>query len=421
MTYLINDLCKFTPLFDIDFNKKVNIFSACFFKLKNKGYKDFSKYLDGLKNFNKQISIRKLPFKIRLFIDESIFTDKELYTIISKLENVQPVLYSCPNFTVKDKYHIGLFGTLVRFFPFFDFPNNDADVVISSDIDYTNISSIMSDINLLKKYNILDKIYLMKSGNLTRSLRYKFDFIYKNKLNPYVFALSFVSVKRIDNNVLVDYLKTVNSDRENKNYSYHYISELDTKSDEIKNKYSDEYGSFIYGVDEYFLNSVLTQYVIDKKLCYVVRTSWDVFGCLYYLITDLNVLTGKQINLLNLIFQYVYKELGIKIPDSGIEDKFKKLDEIIYSSNEKNEDKKYEIYRVFYKMFLYLKSNPNYKFIFPNGFYDLFVDNEYFGVYNIDFFRIINCEKKDRDIIIEKNSLKNKDIDKLKNFYSKYK
>lgn len=261
----------------------------------------------------------------------------------------------------------------------------------------------------------------MKSGNLTRSPRYKFDFIYNGKLNPYVFALSFVSVKRIDNSVLIDYLKMVNSDRENKNYSYHYLSEIDNKSDKIKNKYNDEYGSFVYGVDEYFLNIVLTQYVIDKKLCYVVRTSWDVFGCLYYLINDLNVLNGKQINLLNLIFEYVYKKLEIKIPDSTIIDKYKKLDEIIYSSNEEYEEKKYEIYRLFYKMFLYLKSNPNYKFIYPNGFYDLFVDSKYFGVYNIDFFRIINCDKKDSDIIIEKNSVKNKDIDKLKKFNSKHK
>lgn len=145
MTYLINDLCKFTPLFDIDYNKKVNIFSACFFKLENKGYKDLNKYLDGLINFNKQINARRLQFKIRLFIDESIFTDEKIFSIIKTLNNVQPVLYSCPNFIINDKYHIGLFGTLVRFFPFFDFANNDASIVISADIDYTNISSIISD------------------------------------------------------------------------------------------------------------------------------------------------------------------------------------------------------------------------------------------------------------------------------------
>ena len=82
MNYLQNDLCKFTPLFDIDYNKKVNIFSTCFFKLKNGGYKDFNKYLDGLIKLNKEIKVRNLHFEIRLFIDESIFTDKKIFNII---------------------------------------------------------------------------------------------------------------------------------------------------------------------------------------------------------------------------------------------------------------------------------------------------------------------------------------------------
>ena len=30
--YLENKLCKFTPLFDINYNKKVNILSACFLR-----------------------------------------------------------------------------------------------------------------------------------------------------------------------------------------------------------------------------------------------------------------------------------------------------------------------------------------------------------------------------------------------------
>ena len=61
MIYLQNNLCKFTPLFDIDYNKKVNIFSTCFFKLENSGYKDFSKYLDALIKPNEEINLNNLP------------------------------------------------------------------------------------------------------------------------------------------------------------------------------------------------------------------------------------------------------------------------------------------------------------------------------------------------------------------------
>ena len=39
--YLENTICKFTTLFDIDYSVKINIMSACFFKMENSGYKNF--------------------------------------------------------------------------------------------------------------------------------------------------------------------------------------------------------------------------------------------------------------------------------------------------------------------------------------------------------------------------------------------
>lgn len=435
MSYLENKLCKFTPLFKIDYNKKINILSACFFMMENRGYKDFSKYTNGLKKINEEIKKRNLEYKLRLFIDESVYSNEEIYSLITRLENVQPVLYSCPNFIVRKNYHIGLFGTLIRFFPFFDFPNNDANIVISSDIDDTNLGSIFNHMKQLSSHIKLSDVYLLKSGELTRSLRYRFDFMYKNKLNPYVYALSYASFKRIDYSVIVDYLEHVNADRGNKGYSYHYLVEnandIGKGEPNNPNKYGDDLGSFIYGVDEDFLNRILAQYLIDNKLCYVVRTNWDIFGPLYYVLMLEKGLTDKEVNLLNLIFQYVYNEAGLELDkDMSISDKFNKLDEIIFipkdergiKNNNQKAELRYKLNKIFYKMFLYLKSNPNYKFIYPKGFYDLFVDDSrYFGNYRIDFFRIINCDRKDEDIIISRERFKIDDVDKLRNFYLSHK
>ncbi len=436
MSYLENKLCKFTPLFDIDYNKKVNMLSACFFMMENKGYKDFSKYTNGLKKINEQITKRNLDYKLRLFIDESVHSNEEIYSEITKLKNVQPVLYSCPNFIVKKNYHIGLFGTLIRFFPFFDFPNNDANIVISSDIDDTNLGSIFNYINQLSSSNIkMSDIYLLKSGELTRSLRYRFDFMYKGKLSPYVWALSYASFKRINHSVIVDYLEHVNTDRGNKGYSYHYLvdnaNDIGRGEPNNPNKYGDDLGSFIYGVDEDFLNRVLAQYLIDNKLCNIVRTNWDIFGPLYYVLLLEKGLSDKEVNLINLIFQYVYKEAGLELDkELSISDKFNKLDEIIFIPKDdrgkkidsQREKKRYELNKIFYKMFLYLKSNPNYKFIYPKGFYDLFVDDDrYFGTYRIDFYRIMNCGDKDKDIIVSRERFKLDDVNKLRKFYSSQK
>ena len=128
-------------------------------------------------------------------------------------------------------------------------------------------------------------------------------------------------------------------------------------------------------------------------------------------------LTDKEINLIKYIFEYVYKELGIKLNDElSISDKFNTLDKIIFSNNE---EKKYEIYKVFYKIFLYFKNNQLYKFIYPDNFYNLFVDSNLFGIYNINIIKYYNCDYK--DIVVEENKLKNNDMEKLKEFYDKQK
>ena len=134
--YLLNNICKFTPLFDIDFNKKQNIFSAIFFKLHGGSYKNFEMYMKGLNNLTNFIRNSFKGYKLRLFIDESIFEDKYILEKLKSYNIIQLVKYHCTEFVIDDKYHRGLFGTLIRFFPMFDFPNNDAGIVRVTDIDF---------------------------------------------------------------------------------------------------------------------------------------------------------------------------------------------------------------------------------------------------------------------------------------------
>tara|TARA_B110000037_G_scaffold218373_1_gene281248 strand:+ start:2131 stop:2493 length:363 start_codon:yes stop_codon:yes gene_type:complete len=114
--YLKNDICKFKPLFKIDYNNKKNIFSACFFKLDGKSYKDFNIYLNGIQLFSKYVKKNRPDYSIRLFIDNSIYNDKKIINILKKLNNIELVLYECSDYKVNKNKHIGLFGTLIRFF-----------------------------------------------------------------------------------------------------------------------------------------------------------------------------------------------------------------------------------------------------------------------------------------------------------------
>lgn len=417
MEYLKNEICKFTPLFDIDYSKKHNIMSACFFKMKNSGYKDFSKYINGLNTLNNIISKLNLNYKLRLFIDNSIYTDKKIFETISKYKNVQMVLYSCPNYKIEDNYHIGLFGTLVRFFPMFNFPNNDANIVVSSDIDSTNIKIIVYYLKKLEKEykNIFDNIYMFKSGPLDRSFRYKYNIFYKNKLNTYVWALSFASIKRIDKNVIVDYLANIN------NLNIEDISYHKSVNEFEESKYSKSYKHFIYGIDEHFLNDVLSKYLIDNNLCYIVNTSWTIYGTLYNILKN-KYLTNKENELINLVFTYLNNKTSFNLElndNMDINEKINVIDKIMYSKKT-DEKKKYEINKLLYKMLLYFKLNKNYKFLFPYNLYKLFVDNDFFGIYEIDILNIVNCYNKDRNIILNKKKFNNDDIIKFKYFYKKY-
>jgi hypothetical protein len=417
--YLKNNICKFTPLFKINYGTKKNILSACFFKVIGKGYKDFSIYVDGLIKLNNLLTKLNLNYKIRLFIDNSIYNDTNLFDKITKLKNVEPILYSCKNYIVNDNYHEGLFGTLVRFFPFFNFPNNDANTVVIVDIDVTNISIFKNEVKLLKTNKYLSKffnnIYLFKSGPLYKSTKYNFDIFYKDKLNPYVFASSYFSIKRINSDVLINFFNKINSVSPEQNvFSY-----LDNPDPNIKIKQQNANGKFIYGTDEYFLNKTLGNYLIDNKMCYAVNTFWDVFGCLYYVLSDFEKLTDSKIKLIDLMFKYIYEKLDWKfVENENIKVKFDKLDKIIFSKNKENDETKYKINYLFYKLFLFFRNNKNYKFIYPENYYKLLVDDEkYFGVHSIKFIRVINCVSSDKDIILEENKFTQKDIDKLKKFY----
>ena len=74
--YLKNTICNFTPLFDINYENEINIISASFFKIAGKGYKDFSKYSNGIKYITTYIKNELPDFRLRLFIDNSIYNDK---------------------------------------------------------------------------------------------------------------------------------------------------------------------------------------------------------------------------------------------------------------------------------------------------------------------------------------------------------
>ena len=290
MSYLDNPICKFTPLFDLDFKKKKNLLCCSFFKMPTKSYKDLSIYVNGLKILH-DYRIKETPdYHLRLFIDESIYADKEIMSKLNKLNKLEMVLYSCPNFMVSNmdldisssdnntiKYHEGVFGMMVRFFPMYDFPNNDANIVLITDIDITSKERIYTfDLIDTVKNNISPSIYnnieFYKFGNISKNIKYGFDYIYKGKPMMYSISQSTVSFKRIPNEIMVNFIQTVKRSEPTKEYSYYYK----IKKDFMAPTKFDYDSNFIYGTDEYYFNYTLSNYLYDNNRDIAINMSFTI-------------------------------------------------------------------------------------------------------------------------------------------------
>ena len=116
-------------------------------------------------------------FKLRLFIDQSVYNDKKIMNSLKHESTIEIVLYKCPSYVVEEDKHKGTFGTLVRLFPIFDFKNNDANIVFVTDIDFESYNNVSKFFN--KYINNIEK-YLIKTKQI-----YKLHIFIYNQLNQH--------------------------------------------------------------------------------------------------------------------------------------------------------------------------------------------------------------------------------------------
>jgi hypothetical protein len=354
--YLSNPICQFRPLFNINYSKKQNIVSSSFFKMDTGGYKSFTIYTDGLLNLSKLVRLLLPSFRIRLFIDNSIYLDKNLMKMINKIDNIDCVLYKCPNFIdIKDnnEYHLGPFGTFMRYMPMFDFQNNDAGDVIIYDIDIPDISSDSPDYLRLNYYNTLKNIYpnlkdtyLAIWGRLFHN-NIKNKFIHNGKyIVPYVIASKIINFKKIPNKIFVDFLTELYTT--NVKYINYKISKKEEHTKCSKN--------ICFGVDEYFINNVVIYYLINNKMSILITYSYSIFQPFYFATENI-----KNKSKYNQYINFLLK--GVNYSGNG----FKFIDNLFYEgkvfpSNKLNSDM-IQIGHNFYKLMVMLFKKEEYSII----------------------------------------------------------
>lgn len=313
MNYLKNDICSLTLLNGVNFslNKKVNILSTSFFKMNNH-YKNFNIYIRGLKSWIRFLNSFENNYVLRIFIDDNVRKDRNIMNIMNSSKKIQLILFSCDNYK-NGKYHKDVFGTLLRFFPLFDFENNDSNNVIVVDIDLHEEDKARCKFFMQTK---LDNFTAMAAIT---------PLLYENK-KAYVFA-GLMSVKdKYDKNILLKFIKNAHN---------------------IKDKgfYNKRETTFGFGVDEIFINNYLLPNV--KKYSSIIEYNISYF--LFHSKKRIMKSKNSEIIFKSIIGKY-YKE------GMSVEDMYNFIDSKTYMVKERNEIINYLTKR-FNKVISYLYKN----------------------------------------------------------------
>ena len=374
--YLKNPICQFIPLFPLDYNIKQNIISVCLFKL-TRSYKDFSLYVNGLSVLNRYVKKYLTEFRIRLFIDHHIHEDKIIMDGISKLDKVDLVKFVCDSKFMVGDYLDGLFGTLIRFFPMFDFPNNDANVVSIMDADLNP-----RDVDAYRRIYENFRTYLVNTPSTSgtqSSYLYFYGRLFHPALKtmgrvdvttPYALASKIYSIKKLGHNIILDFIQTVTQSTNIIYSDYEHPKMLSTPT------------KFIFGVDEYFLNNTLIDHLITNGMCFARRYYYQLVSPLYYL-------NDKGITKSGLGPQFM--EIVNEVSPKGIEYIIKNayLDPAESHSEEKQSALYYDLNYKLYNCYAKLRIQSKYDII-PKAFSDL-IFKHHLGFSFIDCIQSTNC------------------------------
>ena len=299
--YLSNPYCTFTPL--SDFSKQKRLIVTSLFRMSTGGYKPFTKYTDGLRRVSEMCISDGLHLVV--FVDHTVLRDAELMRALRALRQTSLVRYSCDPFKRKG-YHIGVFGTLVRFFPLFDLPGNKAETVFTIDAD-ANEGAIASfrDSQLkvadhLAKSGLSDKVRIAYYGNHnhinadvvsdTMRTRDKTPLVM-----PYCVADSLIAMKnKASPDVLFDFMEELKP----------YMGQNPPKllmSDYIRgteNKYIMRrkcVNNFCFGADEFFVARRLFPRLVAEGVPFAYGYGLSLINHLYVHVTG-NVLTNFHLS-----------------------------------------------------------------------------------------------------------------------------
>lgn len=251
-----NDICSFKVI-ETPNRRYANTVNLVFFRAIPLT-KNFKKYVDGLKNWKILMKKYYPESQLQIFIDESIASDPQIQDVLVNMD-ARIYLFECPEYLRDDGFHIGLFATMVRFYPFFD--------VNTHPMKIAHIQELEPNEDTYHTFESTNKATLMKYQHRPSLIYYSNDIYemikefkdqptFENGVRfPWILAGRFTAMEKIPFKLWKDYLKDIESGKKMFN-KYLYIKGQEGNTS-IK-----EHGNFSFGVDETFLNEVFLRWLI---------------------------------------------------------------------------------------------------------------------------------------------------------------
>jgi len=334
----------------------------------SKHYKDFTIYVNGIKNII-EILNKQDKYVLRIFIDENIRNDIAIFNLLNSNKKIEIVVFKCNHYLNKNGFHVDVFGTFVRFFPLFNFENNDAGNVILIDIDLDNRNKM--NIEYLLNFNTTESEIVGKG--------YVINLLSKN-INPHYFAgvIGFFNIQ-FDKKLIIDFIQNIDMIKNNSFYNK-------------RNK------PFSYGTDELFLNKY---FIYNKDNTAQFKTGILIdYNINYFLYHYKDTLLKEYPKNTNKYLKYILGEKS----DKNIDNKkmFDLIDKIVYRNKNINKQKILSIH--FYNLITYLYKNKKIWFTesIINVLYEYFlhiISSNSVIYFNKNNQKIINVEHYNKILI----------------------
>ena len=320
-------------------SKPYNLISTSFF-LTDNTYKDpVKKYVNGLKASVDNFLLHfDKSYMMRIYFDnsvtEKIHKNKEINNVIDDVKKMmsefkqnprlQLVEFTCKDFK-KDKTHIGMFPTFLRFNPLFDDKSKIKNIIIS-DIEASSIYDLKVLLEYTENY---PKVKLAwRTNPNTNPNKPQKDWIY---------AGTFLSKVKFDKALVEKFFTEINNDDSR---ITKYIKKIISKQKDFP-KFSkmnfSQLGKYPYGVDEAFLNFYLKPVFKEQKypVFYFAKAHniYRLFANHYKANKKYENFDKKDMDNINAFYSLIFGPSIIDMAKTAKEN-YKKINEILYPSME---------------------------------------------------------------------------------------